>query len=289
MEENYPWHILFLQEAFKNTDNLSVERGLRLFTVSEGPRGFRGPAILFREDFPNAFSVSFLGSGVRWVAAIVPGIALLVSIYLPHKRQTFLQFLEVLQEVRNFVDPRMTDGQKLIIGIDANVQMSACLDHNRVGLAVPYDDDDFNHSTLQRASSVFEWLTDCDLRLVNTFMDDDTGRITTRNDWSTDSPSQIDFIISSSSLVCLDTGVDEHMDFTTDHRPVWANFQFSASTSEPMISSQKGPRAPRNWKPGPTWDAAAVCFDWNWTADWSIVSYKWCIGSGRVRNMTLLL
>ena len=213
---------------------------------------------------------------MRWVAAIVPGIALLLSIHLPHKRQTFLQFLEILQEVRNFVDPRMTDGQKLIIGIDANVQMSACLDHNRVGPAVPYDDDDFNHSTLQRASSVFEWLTDCDFRLVNTFMDDDTGRITTRNDWNTDSPSQIDFIISSSFLVCLDTGVDEHMDFTTDHRPVWANFQFTAQTSEPALPARKGPRAPRCWKPGPTWGFAANCFDWNWTSEWSEFSSKWC-------------
>ena len=47
-----------------------------------------------------------------------------------------------------------------------------------------------------------------------TFMDEDTGWITTREDWNTGSPYQIDFVISSSSLVC-DTGVDEHMDFAT--------------------------------------------------------------------------
>ena len=138
----------------------------RLFTASEGPKGFRGPAILIRGDFASAFSVTYLGSGVRWVAAAVPGVALLLSIHLPHKRQTFLQFLEVLQEVRSFVESKNTDNLKLIIGIDANVQMSACLDHLRVGPAVPYETDDFNHSTLQRASSLFEWLTDCDLRLV---------------------------------------------------------------------------------------------------------------------------
>ena len=99
-----------------------MDRGHRLFTASEGPRGFRGPAILIREDFASAFSVSFLGSGVRWVAAFVPRDALLLSIHLPHKRQTFLQFLDVLQEVRNFVDSQITDGLKVIIGIDANVQ-----------------------------------------------------------------------------------------------------------------------------------------------------------------------
>ena len=258
LEETCPWHVLFLQEAFKKTDNLSVGKGHRLFSASEGPRGFRGPAILIREDFASAFNVIFLGSGVRWVAAVVPGVALLLSVHLPHKRQTFLQFLEVLQEVRNFVNSQITDNLKLIIGIDANVQMSACLDHYRVGLAVPHDAEYFNHSTLQRASSLFEWQTDNDLRLVNTFMDEDSGRITTRNDWNTGAPSQIDFVISSSSLACVDTGVDEHMEFATDHRPVWANFHFVEPTLGRRFSSQQGPRAPMGWKPGPTWyDAAA--------------------------------
>ena len=170
--------------------------------------------------------MKFLGSGVRWVAATVPGVALLLSVHLPHKRQTFLQFLEVLQVVRNFVDSQIVDNLKLIVGIDANVQMSACMDHLRVGPAVPYEDEDFNHSSLQRASSLFEWLTDSDLRLVDTFMDEDMGRITSRNDWNTGSPSQIDFVISSNSLVCVDTGVDEHMELATDHRPVWAALRF---------------------------------------------------------------
>ena len=255
---------------------LSLDRVHRLFTASEGPKGFRGPAILIRGDFASAFNVSYAGSGVRWVAAAVPGVALLLSIHLPHKRHTFLQFLEVLQEVRNFVDSKNTGNMKLIIGIDANVQMSACLDQLRVGPAVPYDADDFNHSTLQRASSLFEWLTDCDLRLVNTFMDDEMGRITTRDDWSTGSTSQIDFVISSSSLICVDTGVDEHMDFTSENRPVWAIFQFTTQSPMPMFSTLQGPRAPRNWKPGPTWEEAAVRFDWNWSTNWGDICSKWC-------------
>ena len=188
----------------------------------------------------------------------------------------FLQFLEVLQEVRNFVESQITDNMKLIIGIDANVQMSACLDHLGVGPALPHDDDDFNHSSLQRTSSLLEWLTDSDMRLVNTFMDEDTGRITTRDDWNTGSLSQIDFVISSSSLVCVDTGVDEHMDFATDHRPVSAIFHFGAPTPGPMFSPQRVPRAPLGWKAGPTWSDAAACFDWNWTSNWSDFSSKWC-------------
>ena len=107
-------------------------------------------------------------------------------------------------------------------------------------------------------------------------MDADTGRITTRNDWNTDSPSQIDFVIACSSLVCTDTGVDEQMVFASDHRPVWATFQSTAQTSEPMITAQKVPRAPCNWKPGPTWDNAAASFEWNWTAGWSDISSEWC-------------
>ena len=179
-----------------------MDRGHRLFSATEGPSGFRGPAILIREEFASAFNVTFLGSGVRWVAATVPGVALLLSVHLPHKRQTFVQFLEVLQEVRYFVESQIVENVKLIVGIDANVQMSACMDHLRVGPAVPYEDEDFNHSSLQRASSLFEWLTDSDLRLVNTFMDEDMGRITTRDDWNTGSPSQIDFVISSNFGLC---------------------------------------------------------------------------------------
>ena len=146
LEEICPWHVLFFQEVFKKTDNLSVDRGQRLFSAIEGPRVFRGRAILIREDFASAFNVIFTGSGVIWAAATVLGVAL-------------------------------------------------CLDHLRVGPAV----------LLQRTSSLFEWLTDSDLRLVNTFMGEDIGRITTRDDWNAGSPSQIDFVISSSSLVCVDT------------------------------------------------------------------------------------
>ena len=151
--ETYPWHVLFLQEAFKKTDNLSVDGDHRLFSASEGPREFRRPAILIRQDFAAAFNVTFLCSGVRWVAAAVLGVALLVSVHLPHKRQTFLQFLEVLQEVRVFLDAHIAGDLKLIIGIDANVPMSACLDHLRVGPAVPHDDEDCNHSSQLPCSS----------------------------------------------------------------------------------------------------------------------------------------
>ena len=100
-----------------------------------------------------------------------------------------------------------------------------------------------------------------DLRIVNTFMDEDIGRITTRDDWNTGSPSQIDFVISSRSLVCVDTGADEHMDFATDHRPVWATFHFAAPTPGPTFSPQRVPRAPFGWKPGPTWSDAAACLE----------------------------
>ena len=115
-----------------------------------------------------------------------------------------------------------------------------------------------------------------DMRLVNTFMDEDTGRITTRDDWNTGSPSQIDFVISSNSLVCVDTGVDEFVDFATDHRPVWANFHFAAPTLGPMLSPQRFPRAPLGWKAGPLWSDAVACFDWDWASNWSDFSSKWC-------------
>ena len=53
-------------------------------------------------------------------------------------------------------------------------------------------------------------------------MDEDFGRMTTRDDWNIGCPSQI--VISSSSLICVGTGVGEHMNFATDHILVWATF-----------------------------------------------------------------
>ena len=73
-----------------------------VFSAIFGPNGFRGSAIVIRE-FAFASNVTFLGSGVRWVAVTVPGVALLLSFHLLHNRQTFLQFLEVLQDVLNFL------------------------------------------------------------------------------------------------------------------------------------------------------------------------------------------
>ena len=107
-----------------------MDRGHRLFSATEGPRGFRGPAILIRQDFATAFNVTFLGSGVRWVAATVPvpGVALLLSVHFPH-RFFFLKKLEVLQEVRNFLDTQITGNLKQVIGIDANVQRPENCEH----------------------------------------------------------------------------------------------------------------------------------------------------------------
>ena len=76
---------------------------------------------------------------------------------------------------------------------------------------------------------------------MNTFMDEDIARITTKDDWNTGSPSQIDFVMSSSSLVGVDTGVDEHMNFTTDHGPVWATFQFAALASVQSFLTAEDP------------------------------------------------
>ena len=77
----------------------------------------------------------------------------------------------------------------------------------------PQDNDDCNHSSLQRATSLFEWLTDGDVRLVNTFMDEDIGLISTRDDWNTGYLSQIDSVISRSFFDGVDTDLEEQMDF----------------------------------------------------------------------------
>ena len=76
--------------------------GHRLFSATEGHRGFRGPAILIRQGIATAFNVTFLGS-VRWVAAIVPGVALLVCVHVPLKRLFFcLKNLESSSRSSNF-------------------------------------------------------------------------------------------------------------------------------------------------------------------------------------------
>ena len=78
--------------GFQENGQSFCGQGPQTFLGHGRPSGFRGPAILIREDFASAFNETFLGSGVRWVAATVPGVALLLSVHLPHKRQTFFFF-----------------------------------------------------------------------------------------------------------------------------------------------------------------------------------------------------
>ena len=77
LEKTYPWHVLFLQEAFKRKRTLSLwTGGLRLFSATEMLRGFRGRAILIRQDYATTFNVTFLGSGCEMGCGYCAGSSL---------------------------------------------------------------------------------------------------------------------------------------------------------------------------------------------------------------------
>ena len=94
------------------------------------------------------------------------GTMLLISVHLPHSRQSFTDFLTPLNELRHFLETRSET--KILVGFDANTGVGALVDYCHVGPAVPARRQ--SRHDLQRASAFHSFLTDFGLCLTNTFV-----------------------------------------------------------------------------------------------------------------------
>ena len=186
-----------------------------------------------------------------------------MSLHLPHKGLDLNEFTACLLEIDMFLEslgPRM-----ILLGVDANTRMGSVVDYVHVGEHV---DRAFDAQDRDRAPLLHDFLCRHGLFLANTF-DDEQHQLHTRYNWSRFGGAQIDFLAISFSVACLDAGVDESMEFSSDHRMIWAR------TRQHLAVARRSNRlAPRNWIPSESWLSVAAGLSWDWY-NWTQTTQSW--------------
>ena len=263
LNDHDPWDVLLLQEAFRCVEGIEVPYGHLLFTPESLFGGLRCPAILVNERWKH--NVKLLSCGFRWLAVDFDFGIVFASLHLPHRDIPVEVYQTTLDELGVFLE--QLNGKCVHIGVDANTCMTGVVDHVLVGEAVPAIDD--LEPWGERAQIFHEFLADHRLMLVNTFANIPASDWHTRFDWAGAGASQIDFLAVTPGLNCLDTGVDHAMDYSTDHRLIWASFALGS-----VRPPRRQKRCMRNWKPSPTWHEAALQQEWLF-CDWDAMATTW--------------
>ena len=263
LSDNYVWDIICLQEAFTRGEGIEFNGPYELFTSGEVGQHQRCPAILVNSA--TAGAVRFLGSHARWVAVELKNGSTCVSLHLPHPGHGMQHFVDTLQTLDDFLLTRR--GQRVFIGMDANVRLDSVVDHWHVGEGVVCSSPD--HANSQKALILLEFLAKYGLYMVNTFTDGPIAERFTRYAWDNTSASQIDYLAVPVTSRCADVGVDQCLHFRSDHRMVWA----VVGESLPRVADNNL-RTPRNWTPNASWNVAASGISWNWW-DWESTVGIW--------------
>ena len=271
VSDAHPWDVLCLQEAFRRTEGLVPEPGANsdeghtIFTPTSLHRGLRCPAIVVKQN--SSHLSKFVGSATRWVAITFNSKTLVISAHLPHCRLPTPEFTETLEEISGLI--AMHPKCKVILGMDANAQVAGIDDGRIIGPSVP--PAELTARGRERAGLLLEFLARHNLYLANTWANERTAELmVTRIAWDQTSAGQVDFIAASSSLRLLDTAVDGHTAFSTDHFAVHAEF------AGPAAPPERHERRPTmlNWKPAGSWFEHAAAMDWKWS-DWDACRKQW--------------
>ena len=270
LSDNYSWDVIMLQEGFRQTDGVDAGCHL-LFTPGQLIGNLRCPAVLVNSRWVDQVDIRFEGSGARWVAVSFGGRMLFLSVHLPHRKSNIGDFAAVLDELRSFLAGRSE--KHLIVGMDANVEVTSIVDFCHVGLAVPVRQPE--PDVLERAALFHEFLAEKGLCLVNTFSDADASNCFTRTNWSGVGSFQVDFVAASLAVPCLDVGVDDLLEHSSDHRLVRASFEV------PLVRRALPHKATagRSWRPSESWPEAAGHISWEW-ASWDSTCEVWCRTAG---------
>ena len=260
VSDHYPWDVLMLQEGFRRSEGIALASNHLLFTSGQISGGLRCPALLVHGRWARDDSgfVKFAGSGTRWVAVELNAKYIFVSLHLPHRKISTETYAETLAEVTTLL--RAHAGKTAIIGMDANVSVEGIVDYVQVGESVqssahwPGKED--------RTQLLHEFLCSHGLTLTNTFMDAEGDGLSTRTNWSGFGSAQVDFIAAPLTLPCEMVEVDQSMEFSADHRMVFANY----SIHQPREPTHCRPSV-KDWKPDETWASAAEDIHWNFM-DW---------------------
>ena len=192
------WDVLLLQECFRKLDGVNVGAH-ELFTPSELMGGLRCPAVIVNRKWKGQSKI--VGGAARWTAVELDGQLTLISAHLPHKGRKLGEFEAALTEIREFLNGRPK--QHVILGGDFNVNLFGMTDYLHVGESIPRPRTLIDTNDSLRARALHTMVTELDLTVTNTWMNEDTEReLFTRSSWSNpeDSLTQMDFIMTSRKL-----------------------------------------------------------------------------------------
>ena len=262
LSDNYAWDFVMLQETFTQAAGIELEGNHELFVSSLSDGGLRQPAILVHQRW--ASFVRVLRSAARWIAIEFNTDTILVSLHLPHSGRPLEEFISCLHELSAFLS---TLPSCVYIGMDANTSMHSAVDFCCVGNGVVQGD--MAPRVVNRAVILHEFLASHRLFLANTFTDVPNECLITHSSWSSKRTSQFDFVALPWGQCCFDSGVDQSLVFSCDHKLVWARLGTGT-----LPSSERKRRTPRNWKPALSWYDACQNLPWNWS-DWTTTSAQW--------------
>jgi hypothetical protein len=267
----HPWDVLCLQEAFRRTEGLAPEMGTNsdvghlVYTPTRLHGGLRCPAIVVHKN--SSHLSKFVGSANRWVAIAFNRKTLIISAHLPHRRLPTPEFAETLEELSGLITKHPQC--KVVLGMDANARVAGMNDGRIVGPSVP--SAELSARERERVGLLHEFLARHNMYLANTWANEQTvERMVTRIAWDNLSAAQVDFIAASSPLRLVDTAVDGHTSFSSDHFAVHAEFGGDAG---PPVRRERRPTM-LNWKPADSWFEHAAAEDWQWS-DWDSCCRQW--------------
>ena len=162
LSDNFPWDVLFLQEAFCRTEGIDVEFNHYLFTSGTRAGGLRCPAILVNERWGD---VHFITSGARWLAVGMGPSVILISLHLPDIGHDLVEFSACLGEMEQAL--ANMGGRTIYIGMDANTHVHSVVDHLHVGEGVTHRQHSPEES--ERANLLHDFLCRHGLYLANKF------------------------------------------------------------------------------------------------------------------------
>ena len=210
----------------------------------------------------------FLASDSLWLAVKSESLKMIfVSVHLPHRRISLVDYTSTFSVLREAL--LMYRGAfRFVLGADTNTQLWGCSDGRLICNSVLPSGADQTQKDADKLTCLAEFLFEFDLRADNTWTE---VAMPTRRAWSSvkhplamegEEETQMDYLMSSSSIGLEECYVEQAIDFRSDHWPIVSNYILSSPNTSPR---GKFKRSPLNWSPSESWNVRIrEC-----SADWS--------------------
>ena len=275
VSDHVPWDLICLQEGFKRLEGVSVSGGHGVFTPCRQIGGLRSPAIIVRSG-SVCDDVVFLASDPRWLAVKSESLEVIfVSLHLPHRRISLVDYTSTFSVLREAL-LAYRGAFRFVLGADTNTQLWGCSDGRLVGNSVipPYAAQ--TQKDADKLTCLAEFLAEFDLRADNTWTEVATP---TRRSWGSvrhplalegEEETQMDFLLSSSSIGLEECRVEQAIDFRSDHWLIVGNYILDNPNT---LCRGKFKRCPVNWSPSELWELRVGEFSADWSDPLSVLGH----------------